>query len=189
MIEQTFKDIYDEELAKDAIINDRMEGFRQDYLVLHCLLRKYNPKMFFECGTHMGWGTAVIKNALPESIVFSLDLPDENANKSKQHPLSEGKKGVGADCALSYIQVRADSKTFDYSAIPCDGYYVDDEHNRETVYAETKGILKAKPKIIIYHDADQPEIYVAIVDAMRYEPYDLIRVIDTRILFCLRKDI
>lgn len=190
MIEKLFKDIYDEELAKDAIINDRVEGFREDYLILHCLLRKHSPAIFMEIGTHTGMGTVIIKNALGDnSMVFSLDLPDSESGKSKQHPISEGKKGVGCECLLSYIQLRGDSTVFPYSDFACDGYYCDGEHVYENVYAETKGMLSTRPKIIIYHDADIEEVYQAIVDAIKNEQYYLYRVINTRIAYALRNDI
>lgn len=190
MIEQTFKDIYDEEIAKDAIINDRHTGHKADYLLLHCLLKKYNPKTFLEIGTNTGYGTLIIKNALGNnSMVFSLDLSDDEAYISKQHPISEGKQGVGYECTLSYIQLRGDSRIFPYTDFSCEGYFIDSDHTYKNVFAETKGVLRASPKIIIYHDSDQPEVYNAIVDAMQNNPYQLYRVTDTRIAYALRNGI
>src|SRR5688572_17829731 len=100
MIQQTFNDIYSEELAKGAIINDRHTGHREDYLILHCLLRKYKPKCFCELGTNTGFGTKIIKNALgKDSEVYTIDLPAEKANLTNQHPISEGKGDcVGYEC-------------------------------------------------------------------------------------------
>lgn len=182
-----FKDIYDPVLAEGAIINDRMEGFREDYLTLHCLLRKYNPKSVFEVGTHVGWGTKIIKNAVPEAKVYSLDLPDSEASVSLQHPISEGKAGVGVECDLSFIQLRGDSRLFNYGAYPCEAYWVDAEHKYNNVYAETTLILKCKPKIIIYHDTDIPEVLEAIMDALEYTRYEVVRVQDTRVSYCIKK--
>lgn len=191
MIEQLFKDIYDEELAKDAIINDRMEGFRQDYLPLHCLLRKYNIKSCFEVGCHVGFGTKIICNALgKDCTVYSLDLPDESAFESKQHPLSEGKQGVGLECDLPFILLRGDSRHFNYDKYPCEAYWIDAEHVYENVRLETLKILKTFPKIAIFHDTDIQDVLKGIVDgAAGWRNYGLTRIIDTRISYLLRNDI
>lgn len=189
MIEQLYKDIYDEELAKDAIINDRHTGHKEDYLLLHILLKKYKPKTFFEIGTNTGFGTRIIKNALGwESVVYSIDLPPNDADISKQHPVSEGKGNcVGNECSLPYYQIFGDSRKYDYTLAPAEGYFCDTDHTYENVYAETKGVLLCKPKIIIYHDVDVQEVYDAIVDAIDGNEYELYRVIDTRIAYALKK--
>lgn len=191
MTEQLFKDVYDEELAEGAIINDRMEGFKEDYLLLHCLLRKYNPKRFMEVGTHTGFGTMIIKNALgKESIVVSLDLPDDQADRSKQHPISEGKKGVGHECTLPFIQIKWDSLTYDFSFPKCEGYYIDGEHDWSHVFVESSAVLNQNPKIVIWHDADLPEVNKGILEALKnHINYDLYRVVDTRIAYAIKKDI
>lgn len=189
MKEQLFKDVYDEELGQGAIINDRHPGFRQDYLLLHVLLRRYNIKSCFEIGCHTGFGTKIIKNALGEdSVVFSLDLPDELADISKQHPLSEKKKGVGFECNLPFVLLRGDSRTFDYSKYPTEAFYCDAEHSYENVFVETKAMISMSPQLIIFHDADSENVYNAIIDAFKWnEDYELVRVIDTRILYCVKK--
>lgn len=189
MIEQTFIDIYDEELADGAIINDRCGGHKEDYLVLHCLLRKYKPKLFCELGTNTGFGTKIIKNALGDkSDVFTIDLPAHKSGISNQHPIMEGKGDcVGHECDLEYFQIFEDSRTFDYTKFDFDGFFVDTDHTYQNVFSETKSILKTIPKIIIYHDADVDGVYNAIVDAMYNEPYNAYHVIDTRIAYCLRK--
>ena len=81
---QLVKDIYDEELANNAIIHDGYIGFREDYLVLHCLLKTYKPKTLLEIGTHRGVGMNIICNAIPESNVYSLDLPFEKDEYSNE---------------------------------------------------------------------------------------------------------
>src|SRR3972149_5309293 len=120
MITQTFKDIYTEELAQGAILNEEFTGFKEDYLVLHCLLRKHRKVLntFLEIGTNMGTGTRIIKNAIPHANVFSLDLPTELAHTSLQHPISEGKgDNVGSKCDLPFTQLRGDSMTFNYKVV------------------------------------------------------------------------
>lgn len=190
MINQTFNDIYSDDLAQGAIINDRMEGFREDYLALHCLLRKYRPKRFMEIGTHTGFGTMVIKNALGEdSIVFSLDLPDDESDRSKQHPLSEGKQGVGYECKLRYIPIRWDSLTYDFRHPHCEGYFIDGEHDWSHVFVESCAVLNQKPEIVIWHDADMEEVNKAILQSLKINTdYELYRVTDTRIAYALKKE-
>lgn len=190
MVEQLFKDVFDEQLSKNAIINDRHTGHKEDYLLLDCLLRKHHPKTFFEIGTNTGFGTTIIKNALGnDSTVYSLDLPDEEWYKSKQHPISEGKIGVGCECEMPYVQLRGDSLVFDFNKYPCEGYFVDGEHKYKNVFAETDKIVQNNPKIIVWHDTDEPEVLRGVIDAMRNKPYELYRVIDTRITYALKKNI
>lgn len=182
-------DIITPELEKGAIYNNEFTGFHDDYLVLHCLIKKYKPESFFEIGTNMGTGTKIIKNANPEAIVFSLDLPTEQAHVSLQHPISEGKGDkVGSNCDLPFIQLRGNSTTFDYWKYPCEGYYVDGEHTEANVFQETVDIIAQKPKIIIYHDSDMPEVFAGILLGFgNNKDYELFRVEDTRITYALRK--
>lgn len=186
---QYFKDIYDEELAKDAIINDRMEGFREDYLTLHCLLKKHKIKSCLEIGCHVGFGTKIICNALgEEGKVISIDLPDDMADISKQHPLSEGKAGVGVECDLPFTLISCDSRYFDYDTYPCEAYWVDGEHTFGHVRHETSHILRQAPKIVIFHDTDEPDVFNAIVQASAgWRSYQLFRVDDTRVSYLLKK--
>lgn len=189
MITQTFKDIYTDELAEGAILNTEYHGFREDYLLLHCLLRKYQPKSVFEIGTNMGTGTKIIKNAVPDADVYSLDLPTELAHISLQHPINEGKgDSVGHKCDLPFTQLRGDSMKFDYSKYPCEAYFCDGEHDFEHPFFESLEMINQKPKLIVYHDADCPPVYEAIVGAfLLNSDYELFRVTDTRIAYGVRK--
>lgn len=187
MIEQHFKDIYTEELAEGAILNEEFEGFKEDYLILHCLLRKHKPKRFLEIGTNMGTGTKIICNAIPDAKVYSLDLPPEDAHKSLQHPISEGKGSkTGTFCDLPFEQIFCDSLEFEYENIqPIDGWFIDGEHDYRHPYHETKNAMWYGPKIIIWHDSDIQNVYNAITDAIEAD-YKLYRVIDTRIAYAIK---
>lgn len=187
---QTFDDTYSDELAAGAILNERHEGFKQDYLVLHCLLRKHKIKSCFEIGTHVGWGTKIIKNALGEdSKVYSLDLPDEEAWKTDQHPTVNPNGETGSKCDLPYEQLFGDSRHFDYSKYPVEAYYCDGEHSYTNVYIETAAMLEQKPKLIIYHDADSENVYNGAMDALGVNnDYEKYRVVGTRILYFLKKE-
>ena len=118
-----------------------------------------------------------------------MDLPDQMASQSKQHPLSEGKPGVGYECKAAYIQLRGDSMRFDYSQHPADGYFIDGEHTFDNVYVETSKIVRQSPSLIIWHDCDVPEVLEAVQDAMQGEPYDLFRVTDTRIVYAVKQSL
>lgn len=188
MIIKTYADIVTPKLLKGAIENNGHTGFLWDFHVLHCLLRIHKPKSFFEIGTNVGDGVKIIKNALGDkSVVYSLDLPKELAHISRQHPINEGKgDSVGINCDLPYIQLWGNSLAFDFSQYPCEGYFVDAEHTYQNVSHETQEILRESPKIVIYHDTDEPEVLRGVLDSMTPE-YDLIRVIDTRMSYLLRK--
>jgi hypothetical protein len=191
MKKEFFSQVYSVELAEGAIINERHPGFKDDYLILHCLLRKHKIKSCFEIGTHAGWGTQIIKNALGEdSKVYSLDLPDEESDKSEQHPRRNPNGDTGSKCTLPYTQLFGDSRTFDYSKYPVDAFYCDAEHSYECVFRETTAMIKMKPKLIVYHDADSMNVYNAAIDSFGdNEEYELFRVADTRILYALKKEL
>lgn len=188
MIEQKAADVLFD--TEDAIINDEFHGFKEDYLVLHSLIRRYKPKTFCEIGTNLGRGTAIIANAGKGMKVYSLDLPTELAHISLQHPINEGHGDkVGSLCTFPYTQLRGDSMEFDFSLYPCEGYYIDGEHSYENVSHEIREVLKQNPKIIAFHDSDISEVWRAITDANNLWKisYNLFRVSDTRISYFLVK--
>ena len=174
-----------------AFIHEPMLGFREDYLCLHSLLRRYNPKTVFEIGTNTGNGVNVIATALPTSEVYSLDLDFETMRElSLQYPIGDnGEDKIGSDTKFPYTQLRGNSMSFDYSKYPCEGYYVDGEHTNKNVYHETMEILKIRPKIIIYHDTDMQEVMNGLVhahlDSANGDEYILHRVEETRISYLL----
>ena len=192
MVTQTYKDIVTPELLRGAIENREFHGFLEDYHVIHCLLKMYKPKTMFEIGTNMGRGTKIIKNALGAySKVYSLDLPTELAHVSLQHPISEGHGDrVGHLCDLPFTQLRGDSMTFDFSQYPCEGYFIDGEHDFEHPFRESNEVLKLWPKLVIWHDSDIPGVWKAITESLKIaeNKYQLFRVTDTRIAYALRID-
>ncbi len=184
MITITFDEIVTPDMGFSAIINNEFPGFRKDYLVIHCLLRKHNPKTIFEIGTNMGRGTEIICNAVPNAKVFSLDLPTEDAHISLQHPISEGKGDkVGSLCKFPFTQLRGNSMTFDFGKYPCEAYYIDGEHTYKNVLHETKAVLKCKPKLVIYHDSDIEEVMNGIIDGVGKKKYSITMVEETRITY------
>ena len=194
---QTYRSLVTEELLKNTLDHNAHTGFLEDYRVLSCLLKIYNPKSIFECGTNIGSGINVIKTALPEIEVFSLDLDYETMKlNSKQYPIGpNGEDRVGSATMFPYTQLRGDSLTFDYSKYPCEAYFIDGEHDYEHPYHETIEIAKLQPNIIIWHDSDIPEVWDAINDGLKeveyWRPeiqYKLYRVEDTRIAYALKME-
>lgn len=180
------------ELSEGAIINDAYEGFKEDYLVLHCLLRIHQPKSVFEIGTNIGSGTNIICNAVPQAVVYTLDLDYETMREnSKQYPMEEdGRDRVGDVIRFPHIQLRGDSMNFNYAKYPAEAYYIDGEHDYEHAYHESRQAIAQKAKLIIFHDADMPQVYDGITDAFSMpggEQYELFRVTDTRISYAVRK--
>lgn len=188
MIKINSKEIITDELSKGAIIH---EHFAMDYLVLHCLIKKYLPKTFLEIGTHLGTGTNIICNANPDMKVYSLDLPYNIAHYSKQSPVSEGKgKNTGSRCTRPFTQVWGDSYIYDYTQhYPLEGWYIDGEHTYTNVFKESVAAFVSNAKIIIWHDTDMKDVYDGIKEASKWGyNYDLYRVEDTRISFALWRD-
>jgi predicted O-methyltransferase YrrM len=192
MTEQIFNDIYSDELSKGAIINNRHPGFKEDYLVIHCLIRKYKPASLFEIGTNGGFGTKIIKNAIGSGVVFSLDLPKEEFRKVQEYP-----ERIGMECDLPYVQLFGDSLTVDYSKYPAEAYFVDGAHDYDHVFREATAIIKLSPGLIIFHDANIKEVYDGIIDAFienniqisyRTSEYDIHHVFDTRIVYATKKE-
>ena len=174
------------ELLAGAILHTH-EPFVKDYLTLHILLKIHKPKSVLEIGTHIGEGTNIICNALPEAKVFTLDLPISQFEKSAQHPLFKS-MNVGEMCKKSYAQLWGDSMEFDYSKFLCEAWFIDGEHDYAHPFHETLQAIKQKAKLIIWHDADITKVGNAINDAFaNNDDYYIYSVTGTRIAYALRK--
>lgn len=186
-----YEDIYDSELAKDCITHTHLP-FLKDYIVLHILIRKHRDSIrrVLEIGTNLGEGTKIIANALGDrKLVYTLDLPSELSHLSKQHPISEGKsESVGSKCDLKYCQILGDSMTYDYSSLhDVDAWFIDGEHDYAHPRHETTEAIKSNAKLIVWHDADIPEVFNAITDSFAYQSdYELFRVQGTAIAYAIR---
>lgn len=168
-------------LAKGAIIRQET-GFEQDFLVLHCLLKKYSPKKIFEIGTCEGYGTLIMANTCPSAQIISLDLPPFSP------PFYLTPSDIGRKCTMSYVQVFGDSLHYDYAQhFPIDAWFIDGAHDYIHVKHETFAAINSKAKIIIYHDTDIDEVLQAIVDACEGTDYQIFRVQDTRVSYALNE--
>lgn len=185
-----YESIVTPELIYGAIFNDGHPGFREDYIILHCLMRRHQPKRIMEVGTNTGIGTRILCNAVPSACVMSIDLPREEADISAQHPSHSGQI-VGQNCKTGYVQLWGDSLVYDFSvAWPIDAWFIDGEHVYNNVYSEARDAIASKAKLIVFHDADIPGVEKAIRDAFAIrledaveDEYELYRVTGTRIAY------
>jgi hypothetical protein len=161
-----YNQIVSPEKMEGAFINHEFVGFVEDYSVIHCLLKEWNPHTIFEIGTNAGNGCMVMTTACPSSKIITLDI----------------REGAGDLCPSDIIKVTGDSLSYDYNKhYPIDCWFIDGEHTYHNVYTETSKALMSSPKYIIYHDADIEEIYRGIEDSFRdnnmmfeYELYQVV---------------
>jgi len=195
-----YREIVTPKLKKGAAIRSGFPGFKEDYLALHCLLRKNQIKSVLEIGTSSGLGTRVICNALGlhkfyfwrnfGKKVVSIDvLP--GTNPKIIYP--EGEDGhpqvAGELCDLPYTQLFGDSTKYDFSPeYPLEAWFVDGKHNYEYAKKDTTQALKSSPKLIIWHDKQIKGVKDAILDIMRLNSYDVFDLEKTRLIFAIRRE-
>jgi predicted O-methyltransferase YrrM len=189
MLNVTTTDVYFE--TEDALIHDAYVGFKEDYLCLHSLLRKFNPSTLLEIGTNIGSGVNVMAKACPLAKIMTLDLDYKTMKlNSKQYPIGEhGEDRVGSAIRVPYVQLRGDSMTFDYTTLyPIDAWFIDGEHDYTHAHHESKQAILSQAKLIVWHDSDIDVVFNGITDAFKDDSnYDLFRVTNTRIAYAVRK--
>lgn len=183
-----YKEIVTPEKMEGAIINDEFIGFTEDYSVIHCLLKEWNPESIFEIGTNVGNGCRVMRNSCPQAKIVTLDIRPE----------------AGQFCPPGIEKVVGDSLVYDYSVhYPIECWFIDGEHVYENAFVETSKAIESGAKYIIYHDADINEVYNAILDSFKemeeIENYDIYQVVNppfvysssgkevTRIAYAIKK--
>lgn len=144
------------ENMSSCIIRDDFPGFKEDYITVHLLIKKYKPFNIIEIGTNSGIGTNIICNAMEGNPVFSIDLPKEydmSIIYNTENPEDGRPKNVGECCKFSYTQLWGNSKDFNFSNYyPLDAWFIDGKHNYEYVINDTNNAMKADSKLIIWHD-------------------------------------
>lgn len=176
----TSDSIITQQLAQNALIR-KEAGFEKDFLVLHCLLKQFNPKKIFEIGTCEGYGTAIMANACPHSTIISLDLPPYTP------PFNLKPEQIGYKCKSSYIQIFSESLQYNYAQhFPIDAWFIDGAHDYHHVQHETLQAVASNAILIVYHDTDIEEVLKAITDTLANTPYKIYRVTDTRISYAIK---
>jgi hypothetical protein len=195
--EVSYGEVVRPEFEKGAFKRRDFPGFGEDYLVLHCLIRRHWPERFFEIGTSVGLGTRVICRAIsrrrlwPDTRdrVFSLDVPP-GTDPSIIYPDGEDHHPAkaGARNPYPYRQLFGDSKSFDVRPyLPLDGWFIDGKHDYEYARADTLLALSADPRLIVWHDFQIEGVAKGVGDAIENGPeYGLKRVAGTRIAFAVR---
>jgi len=169
------------ELSSGAIIRDEFPGFKLDFILLHCLMKKYAPKNIFEVGTCDGDGTLVITNATPRSSVISLELPPYTP------PYNLTPQRIGHKCKRPYKQVFGNSLTYNYAQhFPLDAWFIDGAHDYEHVKHETEQAIQSQARLIVYHDTDIKEVLDGVIDGFQGTDYKIFRVVDSRITYAIK---
>jgi len=199
MIKVGYNEIVKLPYSEDAVERCDFPGFKEDYLVLHSLIKKYHPRRFMEIGTSTGLGTKVICKAMglarfrrtPGKIVFSLDVPPGTDPKIL-YPLGEDghPRRAGHKCKFPYTQIFGNSYHFDFKPYyPVEGWFIDGKHNYKFVKNDTKLALLSKPKIIVWHDMQIDSVARAVREVLKKaRGYNLFRVVGTRMAFALKKE-
>lgn len=193
-----YTDIVKEPFTKGAIIRSDFPGFKEDYLAIHSLIRKYRPKRLLEIGTSTGNGTKVICRAMginrlglnPNKKVYSIDVPP-NTDPSIIYPDKEDghPERAGMYNNYPYTQLFGSSIEFDFSPYyPLDAWFIDGKHDYKYAKGDTEQALKAKPTLIIWHDLQIDEVEKAVADTMKkHSEYELYRVEGTRIGYAVKQ--
>jgi hypothetical protein len=199
MLKISYDEIVKSPYAKNAWIRGDFPGFKEDYLVLHSLIRMYRPKRFMEIGTSSGTGTNVICRAMRvyrywgnRETVFSLDVPpgtDPNIIYPEHEDGHPAKAGAG--CIYPYTQLFGNSISFDFTPyFPLDGWFIDGKHDYQFCSKDSSSAFSARPALIVWHDFQIDGVRKAIEEAVGFHQYDYVgyHVEGTRIAFAHRKD-
>lgn len=177
----TSNEVITPSLSEGALIR-KDPGFETDFLVLHCLIKQFQPAKIFEVGTCEGYGTLIMSHAFPKSSIISLDLP------AGSQPFCLKLSDIGWRCNIPYTQVFGDSLTYNYSQhFPIDAWFLDGAHDYKHVKHETEQAVKSQAKLIVYHDTDIDEVFEAIKDALANAEYVIYRITDTRVSYAIKK--
>ncbi len=175
MIDIPFFEIVKPPFSDGAIERNDFPGFREDYLVLHSLIRKYKPATFMEIGTCDGQGARLIVNAMEGRPVWTVDLCG-----------TEGRPRVGS----GYTQLFR--KVGDWAKIPhVEGWFIDGNHEFDGVDSDNYEAFENEARLIIWHDMQIEAVAdsVSISESVRDKHYDFFRVPETRIAYAVRKDV
>lgn len=183
----------DIQIKQDWMFTNPIDDLANDYYAVQTILRRLDPRTIFEVGTYVGNGVNTLKTACPNAQVYSLDLPPELGSRGIEYP---GAALIGRDAKFSYTQLFGDSCLFDFSDYPAEVYWVDGGHFYTNTFFETKAILPLQPKAVLYHDMNEGECMVGVLDGMfrsGARNYDLVRVpksdFGARLCYLLREDL
>lgn len=150
------------------------------------IVRSHNPSAVFEIGTFNGRTSLnMAANMGPDSILFTLDLPQAEVTKTKLRIKSGEKKFIekpvsgmqfsGTPYEKMITQLYADSAKYDFSQFlnKIDLVFIDGSHSYEYVINDTKVALKLLRNgkgIIIWHDYGWSEVMRALKEFYTKDP-------------------
>jgi hypothetical protein len=200
MLKIDYEEVVKLPYSEGAIKRRDFPGFKEDYLVLHSLIKKYKPCRFMEIGTSTGLGTKVICKAMDlrrfrrnsGKVVYSLDVPP-GTNPKILYPRGEDghPRKAGSKCKFPYKQIFGNSYNFDFKLYyPIDGWFIDGKHNYKFAKNDTKLALRSKPVLIVWHDMQISGVNRAVREVMgRSKGYNLFGVKGTRMAFALKNSL
>jgi len=195
--EEAFSAVVRVPYSKGAWIRNDFPGFREDYLVVHSLIRRYGPRRIMEIGTSTGRGTNVLCRAVGlrrfgfrsrGRAVLSIDVPAGTdpsilyPDKEDGHPSK-----AGMECRYPYTQLFGDSSRFDFTPYyPIDAWFIDGKHDYAYASRDTRQALASDPSLVIWHDMQMDGVAKAVEDTMSGAGYEVRRVAGTRVAYAVK---
>jgi hypothetical protein len=123
----------------------------RDLIAIVTLAKKQNPKVALEFGTYFGSTTANLALNLPDAMIHTIDLPEDDSVASaliEGQPVDDlhlihgrqlGKTFRGTPLASRIVQHQGDTATYDYGVIPgpVSFFLVDGSHTHEYALSDT----------------------------------------------------
>jgi hypothetical protein len=140
-----------------------------DIIALLTILLDRRPESVLEIGTFHGHTTRLLALNLPESVIHTVDLPEDYGNdaglsllpKDDFHLIKQRRVGCAykADSSIkNVVQHFGDTATWDFAqANGSTFFFIDGSHTYEYVRNDTEKVLKlAKelPATLVWHDCD-----------------------------------
>ncbi len=181
-----------EEITKDIpceLVDNKFEDGNISEYETECICRivkSHNPSAVFEIGTFNGRTSLnMAANMSPDSLLYTLDLPQTEVTKTKLRIKSGEKKFIekpasgmqfsGTPYEKMIIRLYADSAKNDYSPYlnKIDLVFIDGSHSYEYVINDTKVALKLLGNgkgIVIWHDYGWNEVMRALNEFYTKDP-------------------
>lgn len=171
----------------DFTVNTMMTMPLDQLVILLSLLKDANPAEMLEIGTFTGFTTKFLADAMPNTVVHTLELPPEfdgqgGLEKSDNDYIVAGRHFIGQafrDDPKNIIQHFGDSATFDFSTIGHPTFcFIDGSHTYDYVMNDTRKFRSICPHgSIVWHDVAEghDEVVRALID-LRGEGLDIYRI-------------